>query len=220
MDHEQHEHTLIAQECARIMLNEGIGDFARAKNKALQRLGLSGRFCLPSNLEIEAAMIEQNRLFATADALAELQAKRKASLELMQRLIEFEPRLTGSVLKGTSGIGSKATLHVFCDFPEELLFALMNQRIPYRESERFIGGKNQRLPSVLVMVNGFEVEAVIFPRSGLRQAPPSPVDGKPMRRATIEETKDLVEGNLADLFGAEGLPKHIADFFAEEANER
>jgi hypothetical protein len=35
------------------------------------------------------------------------------------------------------------------------------------------------------------VDATIFPRDGIRQAPPGPVDGKPMRRAALAEVEAL-----------------------------
>lgn len=133
---EQRERELIAQECARIMLDEGVRDYAAAKRKAAQRLMVDGRASLPSNLEIEAAMLERRRLFADADELAELQELREAALQVMRRLGGFEPRLVGAVLKGTAGVGARATVHVFADTPEELLFALMDRGLRYREAER------------------------------------------------------------------------------------
>lgn len=198
---EQRERELIAQECARIMLDEGIRDYATAKRKATQRLMIEGRANLPSNVEVEAAMLERRRLFADADELAELQELREAALKVMRRLDGFEPRLVGAVLKGTAGAGARATLHVFADTPEELLFALMERGLRYREAERSqrIAGVQQNLPSVLLRLGGAEVEVVVFPRDGLRQAPPSPVDGRPMRRAAVGEVAALVEARLADI---------------------
>jgi hypothetical protein len=34
----------------------------------------------------------------------------------------------------------------------------------------------------------------VFPLDGIRQAPVSPVDGKPMRRANVEELTSLLDG--------------------------
>lgn len=198
---EQRERELIAQECARIMLDEGVRDYAAAKRKAAQRLMVDGRASLPSNLEIEAAMLERRRLFADADELAELQELREAALQVMRRLGGFEPRLVGAVLKGTAGVGARVTLHVFADTSEELLFALMDRGLRYREAERTqrIAGVQLNLPSVLLQIGAAEVELVVFPLDGLRQAPPSPVDSRPMRRAEVDEVAALVEARLADI---------------------
>jgi hypothetical protein len=198
---EQRERELIAQECARIMLDEGVRDYAAAKRKAGQRLLVDGRTNLPSNAEIEAAMLERRRLFADENELAELQELREAALKAMGRLEDFEPRLVGAVLKGTAGAGARAALHVFADTPEDLLFALMERGLRYREAERVqrVAGVQQNLPSVLLRIGAVEVEVVVFPQDGLRQAPPSPVDGRPMRRADIAEVTALVEARLADI---------------------
>lgn len=198
---EQRERELIAQECARIMLDEGVRDYAAAKRKATQRLMVDGRANLPSNLEIDAAMLERRRLFVDADELAELQELREAALKVMRRLEGFEPRLVGAVLKGTAGVGARATLHVFADTAEELLFALMDRGLRYREAARTqrVAGVQQSLPSVLLQIGAAEVELVVFPLDGLRQAPPSPVDGRPMRRADVGEVDALVEARLADI---------------------
>jgi hypothetical protein len=37
------------------------------------------------------------------------------------------------------------------------------------------------------------VEATVFPLNGVRQAPISPIDGKPMRRADVETVRRLIE---------------------------
>ena len=60
-------------------------------------------------------------------------------------------------------------------------------------------GGQQNLPSVLLQIGAAEVELVVFPLDGLRQAPPSPVDGRPMRRADVGEVAVLVEARLADI---------------------
>jgi hypothetical protein len=37
-----------------------------------------------------------------------------------------------------------------------------------------------------------EIEATVFPVDGVRQAPISPVDGKPMKRASVRTVEDLL----------------------------
>lgn len=43
---------MVAQETARIIVNQGIRDFGLAKKKAAERLGLRDRGSLPGNVEI------------------------------------------------------------------------------------------------------------------------------------------------------------------------
>jgi hypothetical protein len=47
-------------------------------------------------------------------------------------------------------------------------------------------------PGIRFEVDDHSVEATVFPVDGIRQAPVSPVDGKPMRRADIGEVEQLI----------------------------
>ena len=54
---------LVAQEAARIIVEQGIEDYRLAKTKAAQRLGMSAGGSLPGNSEIEKAVSEYLKLF-------------------------------------------------------------------------------------------------------------------------------------------------------------
>ena len=53
----------LAQESARLMIEHGIRDYRLAKRKAADRLAVSGLAALPSNTQIEACLLERQRLF-------------------------------------------------------------------------------------------------------------------------------------------------------------
>lgn len=185
---------LMAQECARIMLEEGVHDFSAAKSKASQRLRLLGKHHLPSNREIESAMQDHQRLFFDEEDRVALHHLREQSLHVMEWLDRFQPRLVGAALHGTAGVGSRAVIHVFAESPEDVIFALMDQRIIYRETERVMReGRGKKVyPGLLLRVGNEEIEVVVFPLDGLRHPPPSPVDGRPMRRANMVELRRLL----------------------------
>jgi hypothetical protein len=48
------------------------------------------------------------------------------------------------------------------------------------------------VPSVRFEMGNETIEAFVFPRDGIRQAPVSPVDGKPMRRADAREVSQML----------------------------
>jgi hypothetical protein len=54
---------MVAQEAARIIVNQGLRDYGLAKKKAAERLGLNTRGSLPGNAEIEQAVSEHLQLF-------------------------------------------------------------------------------------------------------------------------------------------------------------
>ena len=51
-------------------------------------------------------------------------------------------------------------------------------------------------PGVRFHVDEHSIEATVFPADGIRQAPVSPVDGRPMRRANAFEVEALLDQEL------------------------
>ena len=106
---------LLAQEAARIIVDQGIQDYRIAKTKAAERLGLSDRGSLPGNAEIEGAVAEHLKLFGRESHLDLLHVMRRAAIAAMDLLTPFTPRLVGPVLHGTAAANSPINLHVFAD---------------------------------------------------------------------------------------------------------
>ena len=112
---------LLAQEAARVIGEEGVRDYQLAKRKAASRLGvrdLHGN--LPTNGEIEAALVERQRIFGGAAHDGNLRRLRGAALDAMRWFAPFEPRLVGPVLVGTATPHTDVQLHVFCDSTERI----------------------------------------------------------------------------------------------------
>lgn len=186
----------LAQEAARVMAEHGIRDFLFAKRKAAERFGVVDGAVLPRNTEIEQALQEYQRLFGGEAHLESLQAQREVALDVMRRLREFQPRLVGPVLQGTATSHDDVTLHVFADRAENVTFRLLDQRVPFEIGERRTRLDAERIvqqPAIRLEVDGQPVELVVFALDGIRQAPISPVDGKPMRRADLREVEALLE---------------------------
>jgi hypothetical protein len=186
----------LAQEAARIMAEHGIRDFLVAKRKAAERFGVSdGTAVLPRNSEIEEALAAYQRLFGGASHLQALHAQRSAALAAMRYLHEFEPRLVGPVLSGTATEHSEVQLHLFADRAESVTLKLIDQGIPHEVTERRIKLNRERsraFPGVRFQLDDQPIEATVFPPDDIRQAPASPVDGRPMRRANALEVEALL----------------------------
>ena len=187
----------LAQEAARIMAEHGIRDFLVAKRKAAERLGVSdGAALLPKNAEIETALAEYQRLFGGTTHLESLTAQRRAALSAMRYLKDFEPRLVGGVLTGTATEHSDVQLHLFADRAESVALKLLDQGIPHEITEkrmRFNAEQVRAFPGVRFEIDAQPIEATVFPPDGIRQAPVSPVDGRPMRRASTFEVEALLQ---------------------------
>jgi hypothetical protein len=172
---------MVAQEAARIIVNQGLRDYGLAKKKAAERLGLNTRGSLPGNAEIEQAVSEHLQLFAGESHSDLLRTMRLAALSAMEVLATFTPAVN---------------LHVFADSPESVASALDERGIGYRTYERRLKSRRDLAETFA----GYEfhhgdaaVQATVFPVDGIRQAPLSPVDGKPMKRADERAVEKLLD---------------------------
>lgn len=189
---------LLAQEAARIIVDQGIRDYRIAKTKAAERLGLNTRGALPGNAEIEQAVSEHLQLFGGESHILFLRAMREAALSAMEMLASYSPRLVGPVLSGTADANSSVNLHLFADSPECVAIQLDDLGVAYRPYERRLKNRPDRRSRAETFA-GFQfrhsdtsVEATVFPVDGIRQAPISPIDGKPMKRADLKAVAALL----------------------------
>jgi hypothetical protein len=187
----------LAQEAARIMAEHGIRDYLVAKRKAAERLGImDGAALLPKNSEIEAALAEYQRLFGGETHTSALQAQRHAALSAMRYLSEFSPRLVGPVLSGTTTLHSQVQLHLFADRAESVTLKMLDDGLAHDVTEkrvRFNAEHVRAFPGVRFEMEEQPIEATVFPTDGIRQAPVSPVDGRPMKRASTLEVEALLQ---------------------------
>jgi hypothetical protein len=191
----------IAREAARLMIEHGHEDYGFAKRKAAERFGVTDLAVLPKNTEVEEALAEHQRLFEPGHA-SELTEMRSLALEAMRLLEEFEPRLVGPLLNGTATPHNDITLHLFADTPETVAVRLIDRGIRHEFAERRLRNSKDEVvafPAVRFAAGHHEVDATIFPKDGIRQAPPGPVDGKPMRRATLAEVQELLDKGDASI---------------------
>lgn len=187
----------VAAEAARIMATEGQRNFRTAKRKAADRIGISSRLALPSNTEVEAALRAYQGFYGGEQHAQHLEALRETALRVMRSLAAFCPRLVGPVLDGTADRHSRISLHLFNDPPEGVAMHFREQGLDFRNEERRIrwhDGSYRQVPLLVTDADGFAVELALFNSVDLRQAPPSPVDGKPQKRAPLAEVECLVAG--------------------------
>jgi len=192
-DHQQMRQ-LLAQKTAQILLDSGNRDFYAAKQKAAQQLGATDTKSLPTNSEIELALSEYQRLFHATSQPEHLSHLREITIEAMQFLKLFKPRLVGSVLTGTADKHSIIRLHVFADTVESVGFYLEENKIPNELAERRLKistNQYQDNSTYEFVVDDVQIELVVFlPKQKI--IPLSPVDGKPMQRASITDVELLL----------------------------
>lgn len=185
----------LAQEAAQILAETGSRDFFAAKRKAAEHLGAVDTRNMPSNKEIEAALMTYQRLFRADSQPQELRRLRQVALQAMKFFSRYRPRLAGSVLRGTADTNSTVTLHVYAGAMEEVGLHLMENAIPFQTAEkrlRFGIERYQSLPVYRFLAEDTPIEVIVFPLDGSQQPPLSPVDGKSMQRADIAAVEKLL----------------------------
>ena len=184
----------LAQEAAKIMVEEGVADFLQAKRKAASRLGIDERHA-PNNAEIQQEILAYQALFKCDSQPELLRKKRQAAAKAMQFFGKFKPMLTGSVLHGTCNPHSDINLHLFLDHLEELIWFFGQNGIPVDQRERkFRVGDDQwkNCPSFRFHAGEETLSISVFDERSRSRPPLSPVDGKPMQRATLEQLELLL----------------------------
>lgn len=185
----------MAVEAARIIQEEGLTDFRAAKAKAAERLGLGRNAPLPDNEEIETALAERARIFHGDTQPALLEGFRHAACEVMASLASFHPRLVGDVLSGTATPHSTIDLHLFSDTVEAVGAALEALGIVHRDTSRRLRLRREEVeafPAYRFAAHDCDFSCTVFPLRLRGHAPLSPVDGRPMRRASLREVEELL----------------------------
>ncbi len=188
-------HWRIAYEAARIMVEQGWSDFDRARRKAAARTGILDRRSWPTNEAIQEALLTQRRLFPSAEQAAALQRLRRDALQAMHRFSAFSPRLIGPLLHGSGEVAADVQLCLYAERPEDVVFALIEARIPWHERERsFRYGNGERCthPALRFMAGETPIELVVLPPQARRNPPLDPVTERPERGADIAELERLL----------------------------
>ena len=177
------------------MIEHGIVDFGLAKRKAADRLNVTTLGALPSNAQIEDCLAERQRIFEPERHAGHVAELRRVALGLMRELAVFEPRLAGPVLAGTATSNSRIELHLFAPSAEAVGDRL--EQNGYKPSQcqqrfRFGGGRQSQVPGYKFQTHGSRVVTPVFPEHGIREAPLSNVNHRPMSRASQREVEALL----------------------------
>ena len=186
----------VAHEAARLLAQEGSHDYARARLKAARRLGILDDASQPRPQDIDLALREYRRLFQP-DAAPQLQQRREAAAEALRFFEGFAPRLAGPVLEGTADARTPVTVHLHCDDPEQVARHLVHAGIPAEPAGRRLRVERERsaeFPAWLFAAGEVPFELLVLPLAMLHHAPLSPLDGRPMRRASLRQLGQLLAG--------------------------
>lgn len=194
---QQHMRIRIAAAAARMMAEDGIQDFATAKRKAARQLGAGDTQSLPNNDEIETELRVYQSLYQGEEQRERLRYLRSQALAAMEQLAQFNPYLTGPVLKGTAGRYADIDLQVYADSDKELEIFLLNHNIPFETSElRHFSGDQERDVRVLSLDwQGTSIRVAVYWSSDERRSVKTTPLGRPVERAGLQAVRSLVAGD-------------------------
>ena len=192
----------ILREAARLMYEEGVGQYYTAKWRAAKRvLGQGGKKVrsirtrdLPSNGEISQALFQLAQLYEGNTIQDRLFAMRISALEIMEKFEQFCPRLIGSVSTGRIKKTSDIDLHLFTDHIEILESHINLLGWPYERDQITIkyNGKFREFTH-FYLEHEFPLELSVYPLSEIRVRGRSSTDGKPIVRLSYEKLLRLIE---------------------------
>jgi hypothetical protein len=191
-----HQRLRIAADAARMLADDGVRGYHTAKRKAAERLGLTDAASLPTNEEIERALLEHLIVFHREAHARRIHRWRSVACDTMEMLHVFNPRAVGAVLSGTVTPFSPVQIHLSSENPESVALFLGELQIPYDQGTRrlrYSGSRFVDAPSFEFHADEVPVELAVLTQTGMREPPLSPIDGRQMRRADQQQLLRLLQ---------------------------
>lgn len=197
----------LAQLAARLLASGAVRSFGEAKRKAAAAIGADTRDALPDNLSVLSALVDYQRLFDFDAVVRRNASLRRAALGAMRFLRDFEPRLHGPVLYGTTLPHSAVALHLFEDEAERVARYLLHHRIRFHAGASAGAGRGapEAFPQFELCRDDVDFELTVLPRLRLRQRLQDPLSAQPYQYLDEAGLEALLAGD-AGAVRLDGLP--------------
>lgn len=183
----------IASVAARMMAEDGIGDYGFAKRKAARSLGSEDGEVLPTNEEVETELRAYQSLYQDEEQPERLRDLRTAALALMKFLADFHPYLTGAVVDGTAGRYSGIEIDLFADSAKDVEIMLLSNNIVYDPDENIRNRPDAPEARLRLDWDGVPALLSVFPFVAERRQQRNPHTGRTPVRARIEAVAALLK---------------------------
>jgi predicted nucleotidyltransferase len=177
----------VAREAAVLLYTSQEKEFKQAKERAAESLGAR---VLPSNLEVAEELDRIADEFEGPERQARLIRMRREALRLMETLERFQPRLIGSVWRGTARRNSDIDIEVFSADPESVLEELRGRGFEVVEVERVTAARNEGVVEsthiYLTLESGEKTEVIIRSPEEVDKERLCEIYGDPVRGLGLE----------------------------------
>ena len=123
----------IAARAAEIIMEEGIDDYQYAKKKAVRYLDLDSLDSLPSNDEIDKALIEYGLIFQNEIDISTIFKIKEEALKIMGLFSNFKPFFLSQITEGLDPKYPTININLFTDNIKEIEYVLLNNNINFED---------------------------------------------------------------------------------------
>jgi len=167
-DHTKNIRLSIANKAAEIIMEEGINDYQYAKKKAVRYLDLDTVDLLPSNDEIDKALLDYRLIFKAELDIELVKTIKTEALRIMKFFESFNPYFVTQLSEGLLPKYPIIQINLFSDNMKEVEYILLNNNIPFETKDFNISEKRtkkqslKKIPLILIERGNVPVELKIF----------------------------------------------------------
>lgn len=167
-DHTKNIRLSIANKAAEIIMEEGITDYQYAKKKAVRYLDLDTVDLLPSNDEIDKALLDYRLIFKAELDIELVKTIKTEALRIMKFFESFNPYFVTQLSEGLLPKYPIIQINLFSDNMKEVEYILLNNNIPFETKDFNISEKRtkkqslKKIPLILIERGNIPVELKIF----------------------------------------------------------
>lgn len=192
--------TLVAKEAAKLLYYNMADEYKQAKENASAILGTKS---LPSNSEVA---LELDRIADEAEGISRkdlIVRLRREALTVMTDLKPFNPRLVGSVWRGTAKRGSDIDITAYSPSPEPILNVIKNKYTVQRveQSSKTDEGETMRFIHVYInLPSDDEVEIVVRSPEHMREKYKCDIYGDTVTGLTLSQLRKVLDADPLQKF--------------------
>ena len=184
----------ICDTAARIIYEDGIRDYQKAKQRACDLLHLKSNTSLPTNEEIEHAVHQRINLFEAADQITEPQNQFGVAKDILGILSDYQPRVTQTLTTSVKLKNIPLEIHTFSDTAE-----LICDELNWRGISNFLVEKRYRysnaqyanVPLIICQLDNYDIEISVFKEKELHRSPVCPTNGKTYQRISLKQLNQM-----------------------------
>ena len=183
----------VAMEAARLLYTGASEEYKQAKGEAARSLGVGA---MPSNYEVAVELDLLAEEVEGEERRCRILRMRGDALKVMRALVEFDPRLIGSVWRGTARRGSDVDIVVYASRPEDVVGRLAAANYTVEGFEEVTVSKRGRLIRshhiAVGLEDGYDAEVVVRPPEERGEAERCEIYGDLKRGLSLPELEKLM----------------------------